>query len=235
MKTTTILFDLDGTLLPMEQESFMKAYFGGLARKLFPHGYEKDPLISAIWAGTKAMVKNNGEKLNEEVFWDVFSGILGEKTRNDIVYFDEFYANDFPRVKDACGYTPRSAELIKLIKEKGLRVALATNPLFPSTATEQRISWAGLSHTDFEIFTTYENSHYCKPNPDYYREVINKLGVTPEECLMVGNDVEEDMIAEALGMKVFLLTDCIINRENKDISAYPHGSFDELFDFINKL
>lgn len=235
MKITTILFDLDGTLLPMEQESFMKAYFDGLARKLASHGYEKDSLISAIWSGTKAMVKNNGEKSNEEVFWDVFSGILGEKTRDDIVYFDEFYANDFPKVKDSCGYTPRSAELIKLLKKKGFRVALATNPLFPSTATEQRIAWAGLSHTDFEIFTTYENSHYCKPNPDYYKEVIGRLGVTPEECLMVGNDVGEDMIAETLGMKVFLLTDCIINKENKDISAYPHGSFDELIEFINNL
>lgn len=235
MKITTVLFDLDGTLLPMDQETFTKAYFGGLTKKLAPLGYDKDAVVAGIWSGTKAMVMNNGEKFNEEVFWDVFAGLLGEKTREDIIYFDEFYANDFPRVKDACGFNEKAAECIKAIKEKGFRVALATNPLFPSTATEQRISWAGLSHSDFELFTTYENSHYCKPNLNYYKEVIGKLGVAPEECLMVGNDVGEDMIAEKLGMQVFLLTDCIINKENKDISVYPNGSFDELMNFIETL
>lgn len=87
MKITTVLFDLDGTLLPMKQEDFMKTYFEGLVRKLAPHGYEKDSLIASILAGTKAMVKNNGDKLNEEAFWDVFSALLGEKTRDDIVVY----------------------------------------------------------------------------------------------------------------------------------------------------
>ena len=112
--------------------------------------------------------------------------------------------------------------------------ALATNPLFPATATEQRIGWAGLSPNDFELYTTYENSNYCKPNLDYYRAVMNKLSVTPEECLMVGNDVGEDMIATDLGASVFLLTDCLINKENVDISVYPNGNFDALLNYINE-
>lgn len=235
MKITTILFDLDGTLLPMDQETFIKAYFGGLVKKLMPHGYDKDTLIGAIWSGTMAMIKSNGESTNEEAFWKVFCSVFGEDAKNDIPLFDEFYENDFCHVQRSCGYTEKSAELIKFIKEKGFRVALATNPLFPSTATEQRIKWAGLSPSDFEIFTTYENSHYCKPNPNYYREVMEKLGVSPTECLMVGNDISEDMIARELGCKVFLLTDCLINKDNKDISAYPNGSFDALFEFIKEL
>ena len=235
MKITTILFDLDGTLLPMDQDTFIKAYFGGLAKKLIPHGYESEKLFNAIWSGTRAMVKNIGDKINEEAFWDEFTRILGDKTRDDIIYFDEFYANDFCRVQASCGFNPMVSECIKMIKNMGFRVALATNPLFPSTATEQRISWAGLSHTDFELFTTYENSHYCKPNPDYYREVVERLGVSPEECAMIGNDVSEDMIAESLGMKVFLLTDCLINKDNKDISVYPNGSFEEMMQFIESL
>ena len=232
MKITTVLFDLDGTLLPMDQDVFINAYFGGLVRKLVPHGYDKDEVIAGIWSGTSAMIKNNGEKKNEEVFWDVFSSLLGDKAKNDIHLFNEFYANDFCRVQESCGYNPKAAEVIALLKEKGYRVALATNPLFPSTATEQRIGWAGLHPDDFELITTYENSSYCKPNPDYYTEVITSLGVKPEECLMVGNDVGEDMITEAMGMKVFLLTDCIINKANKDISIYPHGDFDALLAFI---
>ena len=64
--------------------------------------------------------------------------------------------------------------------------------------------------------------------------ITEKLGLDPKECLMVGNDVSEDMIAEKLGMKVFLLTDCIINKENKDIDQYPNGGFQELIEYINK-
>jgi FMN phosphatase YigB (HAD superfamily) len=235
MKITTVLFDLDGTLLPMDQDVFINAYFSGLVKKLMPYGYDKDALIGAIWSGTKAMIKNDGKTTNEKSFWDVFSGIFGQRALNDIPLFDEFYANDFSKVRNACGFNPKAGKVIKTVKEQGFRIALATNPLFPSTATEQRISWAGLHTDDFELFTTYENSHYCKPNPDYYKEVIQNMGVSAEECLMVGNDVSEDMITEKLGMKVFLLTDCLINKENKDINAYPHGGFDDLIDYVNSI
>ena len=116
-----------------------------------------------------------------------------------------------------------------------MRVVLATNPIFPAIATEQRIAWAGLTPDDFELYTTYENSNYCKPNVKYYEQILSKIGVRADECAMVGNDVGEDMLAEKLGMKVFLLTDCLINKSGADISAYLHGSFDELLAFIENL
>ena len=235
MSITTILFDLDGTLLPMNQDRFAGAYVKGLTIAAEPAGYSPMILSTAIMAGTAAMVKNNGEKTNEEVFWDTLERTYGESVKNDIHLFDEFYATDFQKIKDVCGFEPKAAELIRYIKEKGFRVVLATNPLFPSVATESRIRWAGLNPDDFELYTTYETSRYCKPNLDYYREVLKQLHVAPEECLMVGNDVAEDMIAEQLGMKVFLLTDCLINKNNADISIYLHGSFDELKAFIDNL
>ena len=52
---------------------------------------------------------------------------------------------------------------------------------------------------------------------------------------MVGNDAVEDVAVEQLGMKVFLLTDCLINKSGKDLSAYPQGSFDELLAYIETL
>lgn len=235
MNITTILFDLDGTLLPMDQDTFAKAYVKGLTLAAEPTGYSPMIFSTAIMAGTAAMVKNNGEMTNEEVFWGTLEKTYGESVRGDIHLFDEFYATDFQKIKDVCGFEPRAVELIKHIKEKGFRVALATNPLFPNVATESRIRWAGLQPEDFETYTTYETSRYCKPNLDYYREVLDRLQVSPEECLMVGNDVAEDMIAKQLGMKVFLLTDCLINKNNADIFIYPHGSFDELNAFIDDL
>ena len=230
-----VLFDLDGTLLPMDQDKFMKAYFGGLARRLAPMGYDADKLVKGIFAGTAAMVKNDGRMTNEDVFWEAFSAVCKENARADEPYFYQFYVEEFDKVKDSCGYDPKAAKGVRAIKDMGFRVALATNPLFPSIATEKRISWCGLSHDEFELFTAYENSSHCKPSLDYYREVIDKLGVKAEECLMVGNDAQEDMITEQLGMKVFLITRDLINKGGEDISRYPHGDFDELLRFVEEI
>lgn len=235
MAITTVLFDLDGTLLPMDQDIFTKTYFSLLAKKLAPIGYEPNALIEGVWAGTKAMVKNDGHGTNEEVFWEDFCSRFGARVKGDLPVFDAFYRTDFCHAQQSCGFEPNAAEVVALCKTLGFRVALATNPIFPAIATEQRIAWAGLKREDFAYYTTYENSRHCKPNVEYYREVLAALGAAAEECLMIGNDVDEDMVAETLGMKVFLLTPCMINRSCKDISAYPHGNFEELKDFLKTL
>ena len=235
MSIKAILFDLDGTLLPMDQDLFLKYYFGALTQKLTPLGYNKEALVNNIWAGTKAMVINNGSKTNEAAFWDTFCTLDGKDCRKDIPVFDSFYRNEFVAARNACQPTQKAKEIIDLIKTSGKRLILATNPIFPAVATENRIRWAGLAADDFELVTTYENSSFCKPNPKYYTEILEKTGLTPDECLMVGNNTEEDMIAETLGMKVFLLTDCLINEKNTDISNYPQGGFEDLKNYLATL
>ena len=232
LKIKMILFDLDGTLLPMDQSTFVKAYFGLLAKKLSSHGYEPEKLIQSIWEGTKEMVLNNGQNSNEQVFWNKMREIYGEQIINDICLFDEYYVQDFDKVQDSCGFNENAKIVVDRAKELGLRVALATNPIFPKIATVKRVKWAGLDVSDFEYFTTYENSKYCKPNIEYYIDILKTLNVNPSECLMVGNDVSEDMIAKELGLQVFLLTDCLINKHNVDISAYPQGTFKDLVLFL---
>lgn len=232
---TTFLFDLDGTLLPMDQEQFLKAYMGGLAAKMAPYGYDPKLLIPCIWKGTEAMVRNNGSRKNEEVFWESFSSLYGRDTRADEPIFREFYEMEFQQVRHSCGFEPKAKIVIDLLKSKGIRTVLATNPLFPAIATHSRTRWAGLDPEDFALITTYENSRFCKPNPDYYRDILDTLQVRPEECVMVGNDVGEDMIARELGMQVFLLTDCLINKHSADIHLYPHGNFDALLKWIGDL
>jgi len=230
-----VLFDLDGTLLPMDQDTFVKAYFKLLAAKLMPHGYEANSLIDGIWSGTAAMVKNDGSCTNEQAFWNHFSGLFGEHVHKDEPVFAEYYRTDFQQVAKVCGYVPEAKAIIDMLKSAGVRIILATNPIFPVVATESRMKWAGLSPDDFELYTTYENSCYCKPKPEYYKEIFAKLGCEGSDCIMVGNDVEEDMVpASALGAKVFLLTDCLINKKDRDINAYPHGGFAELKEFLKE-
>ena len=235
MSIKAVLFDLDGTLLPMDQDAFVKVYFGLLAQKLAPYGYEAKKLINAIWLGTTAMVQNDGSKTNEEVFWDRFAELFGRDVLKDLSLFEEFYRNEFSGAKSACGYQPMAEEAVRKVKEKGLRTVLATNPIFPAIATQNRIRWAGLRVEDFEFYTTYENSYHSKPNLAYYQDVLNRLGLQGEECLMVGNDATEDMVAETLGMQVFLLTDCLINSREKEISQYPQGGYPELLAFLDKI
>ena len=235
MKLTTVLFDLDGTLLPMDNDAFTKGYFKLLAAKMAPYGYEPQQLVDAVWAGTAAMVKNDGTRSNEAAFWDTFDRIYPGKGLADKPIFQSFYEDEFQKARVICGCDPMAAETIRRLKKRGMRVALATNPIFPAVATESRIGWAGLDPKAFELYTNYENTGYCKPNPEYYRDVIRRLGVSAEECLMVGNDVTEDMVARKLGMRVFLLTDWMINRDGEDIDQFPHGGFAQLLVYLDSV
>ena len=234
-RVDAVLFDLDGTLLPMDQTRFAEQYFGLLAQKLSAYGYEPQRLIRSVWEGSAAMVRNRGEQTNEAVFWAVLRGIYGERVMEDLLVFEQYYHEEFEQARQSCGLQPLSAEVVRLARQKGCRVVLATNPIFPAVATEARIRWAGLEPEAFDYITTYENSSHCKPDPAYYRDVAEHIRISPESCLMVGNDVAEDMAAQSIGMRVFLVTDCLINRENRDIQAYPNGNFSKLKEWMEQV
>ena len=229
---TTILFDLDGTLLPMDTRKFAGAYFEALSAKTAGSGYEAGEFINGIVTGIKVMIDNDGRRTNEEVFWDVLRERCKMERKELETFFVDFYQNEFDSVQGSCGHNEQAPRLFHDLKRRGYRVALATNPVFPDIATRKRVSWAGIEADEFACYTTYENSCYCKPNIGYYEEVLGKLQVTPEECLMVGNDVDEDMVAEKIGMSVFLVTDCLLNRSGTDINRYPHGDYNDLRAYI---
>ncbi len=231
----TVLFDLDGTLLPMDQSRFVRAYFKSLCEKLQPFGYTEALLQKALWGGVGAALQNDGACTNEEAFWNAFCSITAAKQSTLLPTVEAYYSKEFQDVAKSCGFTPYAKQIVERIRQSGRAVVLATNPVFPKIATESRIRWAGLLPEDFLLYTTYESCRYCKPNLKYYKEILEKLELTPQECLMVGNDVDEDMVAEELGMQVFLLTDCLINRSGKEIAVYPNGGFAELHQYLERI
>lgn len=231
----TILFDLDGTLLPMEQKPFLDAYFEELSAAFAKFGYEPEELIRAVWTATKAMIENDGSATNEERFWDRFARLIGDRAIKDKDRFAEFYRNEFHRVRRAVSPHPLARECVRIVKEKGYTPVLATNPIFPREGTLARVAWAGLDPGDFALITTYEDFHFCKPHPGYYREILQRLGKRPEECVMVGNDVREDMCAAQLGMDTFLLTDHLINTDRADVSGYRQGDMETLRCWLEDL
>lgn len=231
----TILFDLDGTLLPLDMEEFTQAYFTQLANKLSDHINPKE-LPKLIWASTKYMISDtNPDKTNKEAFFEDF------KTRinNDIELLnpilDEFYNKDFKQLKDVVYPSDLSKKIIDKLKTKNFDLVIATNPLFPKEAIYHRIQWAGLDKDDFRLITTYEEMHYCKPNPKYYQEILQKIDKTSDEVMMVGNDEYEDMIASKLGIKTYLIEDYKIDRENNRIEPDYRGNLKDFYEFIKEL
>ena len=230
----TVLFDLDGTLLPMDYEKFMKMYFKGLVKKASIRNYEPNKLIDSVWKGTYAMVKNDGSKLNEEVFWDVFKNIYGEEALKDKELFDSYYYNEFKECKECCGFEEKVKEIIDFLKSKGVQLILATNPLFPLHAQEERLSWTGASKEDFSYITSYSNSSFCKPNPSYFKEIINKFDLDPSTTLMVGNDLIEDTACLKEGIDIYIVGNSLLNLDKVDINKFKHGSYEDLLNYLKE-
>jgi HAD superfamily hydrolase (TIGR01549 family) len=230
-----ILFDLDGTLLRMDMDKFMQAYFAELGKELAPYGYEKDALISAVWAGTKAMAKNDGTMPNEERFWQEFERLAGGDIPRVRESCNAFYRGNFHKARKTSEPVPQAREALKTARDKGMGVALATSPVFPRDGILARLEWAGLSPNDFDYISTYETERYSKPDPLYYIAFTERLGWKREECLMVGNDEKEDMYAcTQAGIEGYLITDCLI-----PCKEHPHqgkrGTFEAFVRYLHTL
>lgn len=235
MSKKAILFDLDGTLLPMDQEKFISSYIKALTLRLSKAGYEPELFVKALWSGIKDMMHNDGRNVNERVFWDKFKSFYEHDAEKDEPVFEDFYRNDFQKQEALCKKNELVPKIISTLKEKGYRLILATNPVFPLIAVESRLRWAGLNKSDFEYITTYENSSFSKPDPKYYEEILQKTGLKPDECIMIGNDTRDDMVAKTVGLDVFLVTECLINEKNIDVSQYQNGNYDDLYSFVQGL
>lgn len=228
----TILFDMDGTLVPMDIKEFIEGYFKLLNKKLAHHKIPEETLVKCVWLGTKAMVVNDGKKTNEEVFWDTFNSFL--PNAKEILNPDclDFYANEFKEAIKFTSPNPLAKEAVELAKANGRKVILATNPLFPLPGQITRMGYVGLKPTDFDYFSSYETERFCKPNPNYYKEILKKNNLKPEDCLMIGNDEYEDAwCASTLGMDCFLVTDCLLPSKNYHHEG-PRGTFKELVEFL---
>jgi FMN phosphatase YigB (HAD superfamily) len=231
----TILFDLDGTLLPLDMERFTAIYFQEMSR-FFTDLIDPNRLVNHIWAATNVMVSNTEYRTNEAVFMEHFGTLIEGELPTYQKRFDHFYDEGFLKTREAVAPNPAIPEAVAHLKEKGYRLVVATNPLFPEKAIYHRIRWAGFEPSDFSYITSYEQNHYCKPQPHFYREVLQSIGKLANQCLMVGNDVQEDLVAETVGISTFLVTDHLIHRTNHPIEQADYqGNYQDFLSFVKKL
>jgi HAD superfamily hydrolase (TIGR01549 family) len=206
-----ILFDLDGTLLHMDQDEFTRTYIALLMKRMLSLGGDKNLLGKGFNDGLRAMLINDGTRSNAQAYWDGFGKALGSDASVYINNTNEFYSEEYLSLKEITRENPYADALISGLKERGCKLVLATNPVFPLIAQVNRLSWSGTTHEKFDYITDYETSRYCKPRPEYYLDICERMGVKPCECLMVGNDTSDDMLgASAAGLNCFLVTDCLI-------------------------
>jgi FMN phosphatase YigB (HAD superfamily) len=230
-----VLFDLDGTLLPFDAAEFTHAYFTRLGGRI-GHLIEPKSFAKYLLASTEVMVRNlDKEQTNQQVFFNHFFAAVGLSEDILLPILNDFYEKDFSLLQKVTQRNAAARKAVTTVLSLALDVVIATNPIFPMAATRQRLEWAGLGDIPFRLVTSYENSHFCKPNTEYYLEITEELGCRPEECLMVGNDVEEDLIAGSIGMKTYLVTDCLINAKNADIRADYIGTLGELAENISAI
>lgn len=231
-----ILFDLDGTLLHIDQELFMRALFAAESAEVAGRlGVAPGILLDVIKKGVVAMIANDGSCTNEEAFLKIARPILQMDDRVIAEAFDRYYEGNFYNINQLSTPNPLAKRAVELAREKADKVILATNPVFPPSAQMARLSFVGLEMGDFDHVTHYQNSRYCKPNPAYYTEILGAFSLDPENCLMIGNDVREDMIpAEGLSMDCFLVKNCLIDA-GKDYAHYTQGSFEKLIGHLEAL
>lgn len=209
MVIKAVLFDLDGTLLGNNKDKFGQTYFK-LLGKHFAYLIPPEKLIDAVYKVFEAMTLNVGPYTNQEVFEKTFYSIMNYPKDEIQKNIDEFHKKDFALMKNDAEVKPEARELIKTAFDLGFDVVIATNPIFPSEAIWQRLSWANVADFPYKLVTTYENSHASKPQLAYYREVLSKINHMPEECLMVG-DEDMDMVAAKIGIKTFLVPSATTN------------------------
>ena len=233
----TILFDLDGTLVHFEFDDFLKAYLGAISSKV-AQLVDARVFVAQLLASTEEMVKSlDPTRTNQDVFADhLFSG-LGRTEDELAPVLDAFYDEDFPRLRDALGVEPHplARPMLEGLINRGYEVVIATNPVFPANAIEERMRWGGLDGLPYRHVTSYETSHFCKPNTEYYAEILDVVGRSPHECMMVGNDTCEDLVAGDLGITTYLVEDYVLDRGPCGRIPDRRGRFEDLARFLDSL
>ncbi len=230
-----ILFDLDGTLLPLDEKLFVDIYFTELSKVFSEYNIESNKLVEAIWTATHEIIKNDGKRTNEEAFWEKFKSIINIDLSNVKEVLEKFYANEFFTKLKKCSTENNLAKVaVNLAKKNGRKVVLATNPVFPIDALV-RLKWTGLDIDDFDYVTHYSNSSFSKPNPKYYLDLCKKLDVEPKDCLMIGNDERQDIFAaSSVGMNCYLVTDYLYTYPECKLNC-EKGSFKDLIEKLKVL
>ena len=229
-----ILFDLDDTLLGNNMDAFIPPYFDLLGRHVSLY-LEKDRFLAELLHCTRAMMTNTDPAVfNRDVFWLAFEQRTGLPTAELEPFFERFYRGHFSRLQAVTQQRPVAAELIRACLARDLQVVIATNPVFPRVAIEQRLLWAGIPATEFNyaLVTSYENMRATKPHQAYYRQILDTIDCDPQAAVMVGDNWENDIApAAALGLNTYWIAPAGATPPDTHLAS-DYGTLDKLHQLI---
>lgn len=230
-----ILFDLDGTLLQVEMQEFIPSYLRMLSSWFVPE-IEPDRFQATVRAAIFSLLQSrDGILTNEEQFLHALERQLGIAPERFRRVYDQWLEAEVETLKPLIRRHPLAETLIEEAFARGGRVVIATNPVFPRRLIEARLRWAGLDRYPFSLVTCYENSRHCKPNPEYFQEVLEKLELLPEQCLMIGNDNHHDMAAIRAGIPTYLVETWLVDRGVACLDPQFRGDHAALLAFLQNL
>lgn len=208
--TLTLLIDLDNTLLDNDMDTFIPAYLNALGEHLANHT-PPEQMVRVMMAATQQMFENNDpDRTLKESFDTHFYAPLGLVEAEMRSHFEYFYSHEFPTLIKFTRQRPEAVKLVQDAIARGYKIGVATNPLFPRAAIEQRLDWAGLGKNDvtFDLIPSYEDFHFAKPNPAYFAEFLGRMGWPDGPVIMIGDDLGPDIKgARSFGLPVFWVSD----------------------------
>ncbi|MHA2245937.1 MAG: HAD family hydrolase [Candidatus Hodarchaeales archaeon] len=243
---TTLLFDIDNTLLLLDEQEFLQVY-GKLIHGFFK---EEQPDIQKfmriLLESTAKMYEKDLPKLNTfSKFAQDFSSKIGLSQEEIIKRFLLFYKTDFHQVSCVVSPVPIAKTLLSLAS-KYFTVVAATTPLFPTIANKKRLEWVGLgtNNIPWKEITSAENYHFTKPHLEYYQELLCRINRKSSECLIIGNDIVNDMVAGQLGIRTYLVTNSkksnkiiqtSLDHEKPDFAVDYSGSLEDFHDSLKQF
>ncbi len=219
-----VLFDIDNTLILFDEARFLRNYFPLLSVR-FTDIIPADSIADRLMQATLIMHQNDGSMTNRERFTAAFCRDTDWDTDEIWSRFEKFYLEDWDKLGDMVKTPDHVRDVLSEIARRGLKTVIATNPIFPLIAQAKKLEWAGLGDIDAALITNIDNMSYCKPQLGYFREICSKTGLNPEDCLMVGDDPANDMVAARIGMKTFQTCDGLAYQEiPREVSKIVTGN-----------
>lgn len=225
-----VLFDLDGTLLEIDLKLFIPEYIKSLANSI-AHIISPNKLVPILLKASEAITNNSGIITNEEVFSNIFFPLNGYSKEEIDPYFTKFYKEDFIKLRKFTKKKPEARKVVKTAFDRGYEVVIATMPLLPLTAIQQRLDWAGVGDFPYKLITSYENSCASKPNLLYYQLIFKYLNLSAKECIMVG-DEDKDIVCAKLGSQTFLVNSINTKLNSETPEPTYSGTLNDLMKLL---
>lgn len=231
-----LFFDLDGTLLGLDVQRFLPAYFASLVEEI-GSAFPEFPFRERLLRGAETMIggRRAGETVAAAFDRVFFDGTAPDVSRRLRDAFAAYYTKGFDKLRTHTERFPEASEAVREGRRRARAVVLATNPLFPREATLARLAWAGVDPGLFDGITTYEDARTLKPDPAYYTELLEAYGAKASDAWMIGNDLLEDGIAKEAGMSFYFVDGPFALKRPGAPPPDRRGSLADTLAFIRSL